>query len=173
MKKIIGIHGVARSGKDTIGEFLHKYIHSSEITSFAKPIKRMLNVGLNIPDVWLHSNIKDQVIDGFDCTPRHMMQTLGTEWGRELIHPDIWVIALHELIKNTNKIYIIPDVRFQNEADYVRKHGTLIHVYGRGGIEGNHISEQGLKALDDDFVINNNGTIDDLRRAVQNLVIKF
>lgn len=171
--KIIGIHGAARSGKDTVGEIIYSRLlglnQPLEITSFAKSIKQMLNVGLSIPNVWLHSNIKDEVIDGFDCTPRHMMQTLATEWGREMIHPDIWVMSLHESIKNTKKTYIIPDVRFQNEADYCRQHGILLHVVGRGGINSDHVSEKGLEVKEGDVVLDNSGSIEDLKKQIMEL----
>lgn len=164
--KIIGIHGKARSGKDTAGEYLYSRLLSNAIlpekTSFAAPMKQMLSVGLNIPSVWLRSAIKDQQISDYNTTPRHMMQTLGTEWGRKMIHPDVWVIALHNQIKGSSKTFIITDVRFENEADYCRKHGMLIHIVGRGGIDSDHVSEKGLDVETGDVVIDNSGTINDL-----------
>lgn len=50
---------------------------------------------------------------------------------------------------------IVPDVRFENEAELVREHGVLIHLVGRGGIEGNHVSENAIEFKPGDIVIDN------------------
>ena len=50
---------------------------------------------------------------------------------------------------------IVPDVRFENEAELVREHGVLIHLVGRGGIEGNHASENPIEFKPGDIVIDN------------------
>ncbi|MGP9490846.1 deoxynucleotide monophosphate kinase family protein [Psychrobacter sp. AOP7-B1-24] len=56
---------------------------------------------------------------------------------------------------NAGKYVIVPDVRFENEADLVREHGVLIHLVGRGGIEGNHVSENAIEFKPGDIVIDN------------------
>jgi len=167
MKRLIGITGKARSGKDTVATLINKHMVYFEIMSFAEPIKQMLKIGLNLTDEQLYGDKKETFDYAYNCSARHMMQTLGTEWGRNLIHPDIWVIALDKMIQ---EFTIIPDVRFQNEADYVRERGVLIHVYGnRGGIAGNHISEQDIAPNENDYTIQNIGSIDELEKQV----IKF
>ena len=96
---------------------------------------------------------KAVIDDSFGVTPRHMMQTLGTEWGRHMIDGDIWVKAFARL--NAGMCVIVPDVRFENEAALVREHGVLIHLTGRGGIEGNHVSENPIEFKSGDIVIDN------------------
>ena len=146
----IGIAGLARAGKDTLADYLLDNLSDDWTrSSFADPLKDMLRViGVDCSD-----EAKAVIDDRFCYTPRHMMQILGTEWGREMIHGNIWVEAFARL--NAGKCVIVPDVRFENEAKLVREHGVLIHLVGRGGIEGNHVSENAIEFKTGDIVIDN------------------
>lgn len=148
--RLIGIAGPARAGKETLASYLLDNLSDDwSRSSFADPIKKMLEViGVDCSD-----EAKTVIDERFCYTPRHMMQILGTEWGREMIHGNIWVDAFARL--NAGKCVIVPDVRFENEADLVRKHGVLIHLTGRGGIEGNHVSENAIAFKPGDIVIDN------------------
>jgi hypothetical protein len=82
-------------------------------------------------------------IETVQLTPRLLMQLLGTECGRNIIHPDIWVNSLFNgyklskdsiVHKNKNNQYydkaeypnwIITDLRFPNEFDKIKKHGGI------------------------------------------------
>ena len=148
--RLIGIAGPARAGKDTLCSYMLDNLDGVWTrSSFADPIKEMLRaIGVDCSD-----DAKAVVSDDYGVTPRHMMQTLGTEWGREMIHGNIWVEAFARL--NAGKCVIVPDVRFENEAELVREHGVLIHLVGRGGIEGNHVSENAIAFKPGDIVIDN------------------
>ena len=80
--------------------------------------------------VLIGSDAKDDSIkelphkDLCNQTIRRAMQTLGTEWGRNLIGQDIWVNALERRIKSTGaSVILIPDVRFDSEAEMIFKNG--------------------------------------------------
>lgn len=148
--RLIGIAGPARAGKDTLASYLLDNLSDDwSRSSFADPIKAMLSViGVDCSD-----DTKAVIDDSYGVTPRHMMQTLGTEWGRHMIDGDIWVKAFARL--NAGECVIVPDVRFENEAALVREHGVLIHLVGRGGIEGNHVSENAIEFKPGDIVIDN------------------
>ncbi len=148
--RLIGIAGPARAGKDTLASYLLDNLSDDwSRSSFADPIKKMLEViGVDCSD-----EAKAVIDERFCYTPRHMMQILGTEWGREMIHGNIWVEAFARM--NAGKCVIVPDVRFENEAALVREHGVLIHLVGRGGIEGNHVSENAIEFKPGDIVIDN------------------
>lgn len=167
MASLIGIAGPARSGKDTAANFLFTE-YGYLIRSFASPIRDMLKV-LGIDPVDLRDN-KDEVTTIYGKTPRYMMQKLGTDWGRDDINPDIWVIRMEQWL-NTHRYsdVVIPDIRFENEADLIRSRGgIIIHITCRGGIEGNHKSEDGIKVnFQDDYVIDNGGTIDELHTKLE------
>lgn len=147
---LIGIAGQARAGKDTLASYILDNLSSDwSRSSFADPMKAMLSViGVDCSD-----DNKDKIDDRYGVFVRHMMQTLGTEWGRHMIDGDIWVKAFARL--NAGKCVIVPDVRFENEAALVREHGVLIHLVGRGGIEGNHVSENAIEFKPGDIVIDN------------------
>lgn len=158
--RLIGIAGQARSGKDTLAGYLLFNLIGWTHSSFADPLKDMLRViGVDCSD-----DAKAVVDDAFGVTPRHMMQTLGTEWGRHMINGDIWVKVFARL--NAGKCVIVPDVRFENEAALVREHGVLIHLTGRGGIEGNHVSENPIEFKAGDIVIDNSRDLDWLHAQV-------
>ena len=148
--RLIGIAGQARAGKDTLASYMLDNLDGEwSRSSFADPLKAMLNtIGIDCSDD--KKTIED---NDYGVSPRYMMQTLGTEWGRNLIDGDIWVKAFARL--NAGKCVIVPDVRFENEADLVREHGVLIHLVGRGGIEGNHVSENSIEFKPGDIVIDN------------------
>lgn len=150
--RLIGIAGPARSGKDTAAlEIVESLGPAWGRASFADPIKSMLNhIGVDTGD-----NYKDLPTNQYGVSTRHMMQTLGTDWGRALIDADIWVSIFAAM--NRGASLVVPDVRFENEAQLVRDHGVLIHIMGRGGIPGGHVSEQRLQVLPGDYVINNDG----------------
>lgn len=75
-------------------------------------------------------------------TPRLLLQQMGTECGRDIIHPNLWCNALiseykHKIIGEYNdqggKIlelpnWIITDMRFPNEYDAVKIHGITIRI---------------------------------------------
>lgn len=161
--RVIGITGLARSGKDTSADYLLQHLPMGYVKySFADPLKNMLRHGLGMTHEQLNGDQKEVVDPRFDCTPRRMMQTLGTEWGREHVHPHIWVRAMDNIIENQA---VIPDVRFENEAKYVRENGVLIHVIKSSDEVSPmfaHSSEHGVRVEREDIVVKNAGTIDEL-----------
>lgn len=68
-----------------------------------------------------------------------------------------------------NKIVIIKDIRFENEADFVRKHnGKIWHIVRDNAEKINaHSSELGISIGTHDFVLDNNGSLEDLALAVE------
>ncbi len=166
---IIGIAGHARAGKDTVAYFIQEEYRAITY-AFAEPLKAMLRV-IGLDDQDLTGWRKDENNYDFHTTPRHMMQTLGTEWGRDSINEDIWVIVAAKRIQRLchaqpDATIIITDVRFENEADFVRRHGFLIHVERPiQRIDGStHRSENPIRINEaEDSVIVNDGDLEQLR----------
>ena len=115
---------------------------------------------------------KDTRIPRINTTPRHMMQTLGTEYGRQCIHPDLWLFCWEAQVNqafNAGHNVIVDDVRFVNEAELIRDlGGDLWYIYRPSATVTNpHASVGGL----DDYQyfsrrFENTGTIVDLQLAV-------
>lgn len=163
---LIGIHGLARSGKDEVGRILLSSMGGDwDGGAFANVPKRMLNLmGIDTSD-----EAKDKDDPYYDISVRKMMQTLGTDWGRGL-DEDIWIKAFTKLYSKGK--YVITDVRMENEAKFIRDNGgIIIHVNGRGGINTTHPSEAGIEVKDLDVVINNTGTLEDLREGIVNELV--
>lgn len=160
---IIGIAGRARVGKDTCADFLVRYLGGYRY-GFADPLKRMLiPLGIDMTDPFWAEN-KEKEIPLFGRSLRYLMQTLGTEWGRELVHPDIWVKLAECTLFSTGERMIISDVRFDNEAEFIRsKGGVILHVsrIDAPPVAG-HASEAGIRQSPLDLYVLNDGTIDEL-----------
>lgn len=78
--------------------------------------------------------------------------------------------ATHKTVDMSDReIIVIKDIRFENEADYLRQHGGKIWHVVRRNIEkvNPHSSELGIKIQDSDIVIDNNGSLEQLRAAVE------
>ena len=170
MKKIIAIAGRAQSGKSTVAAHLKTRNFTED--SFAAPIRKCVAHILGISLTQLES-CKEQYLGPFDCTPRKMMQTLGTEWGREMIQNDLWIASLQERIRHEPTSIVISDLRFENEASILRLMGAEIWHIDRPGyiVADSHKSEAGIMQMPHDYTLVNDGTEDDLRDRADELLV--
>ena len=168
---LIGIAGRARSGKDTVANFIVAAIGGYRY-SFADPIRATLApLGVDMSDPYWQAR-KEEPIPALGVSPRRMMQTLGTEWGRQLINPDLWLIMAHQRLLQSGPGMVISDVRFDNEAAWIRKHGgRIIHVIrpDTKAVEA-HASEDGIEMQDTDARLFNSGTLEELQLSVRELL---
>jgi hypothetical protein len=148
MRKLIGLTGKAGVGKTTLAEYFSDN-EKFKIMSYATPLKEALSVmtGEDISLFTDHS-LKEQEIKWIGRTPRQIMQLFGTDFVRDMIHPDFWVLRMkQELLKSQDDI-IIDDIRFDNEADLVRELGGLVIHMNRNtpfSVFSNHKSEKPIK----------------------------
>ncbi|RKR79189.1 deoxynucleotide monophosphate kinase family protein [Marinobacter nauticus] len=169
--RLIGIAGKARSGKDTVAAYLVKK-HGLLKYSFADPMKAGIKEMFGLTEQHVNGDLKEIVIPWLGVSPRRLMQTLGTEWGREMIRPDLWVMLaqrqwdqIRQPTADTfNGGMIVPDIRFEEEAAFIRRNGGLVIHMFRDDLQlvEAHKSESGVCFMDGDWLIENNGTIDDL-----------
>lgn len=171
---LIGLTGVAGSGKDTVREILEER-HEIDGLAFADPMRDMLSALLETIGVdsdWMTDrDRKEKPIPELGLSYRTMAQQLGTEWGRAL-DQDFWLkiagakIALYH--RYSDKGVVISDVRFPNEAAWIKSEGGIIWKIIRPGVEPvrAHESEALINTLPYDYVIDNRGTIDELAHAV-------
>lgn len=127
---IIGLTGRAGSGKSTVAA--HLADRGYKRIRFADPLKDMMRA-LGLDERHIEGDLKEvpcPLLAG--KTPRHAMQTIGTEWGRGLIHPDLWVNAWAARAANDNLV-VAEDVRFPNEEATIRRAGGWVIGIERPG----------------------------------------
>lgn len=173
--KIIGLTGKAGVGKDTVAHCLATQ-YAFTTYAFAEPIKDMLAaIGVECHN----RQQKEAPHPLFGVSPRHMMQTLGTEWMRYTVNAEGWLIIAEERIREAEKNFntswagsltfrvVISDTRFENEAEWIRAQGGSVWHITRPEVEPveAHVSENGVRFdARTDLSLVNNGSIEDLRR---------
>jgi hypothetical protein len=207
-KMIIGICGFIGSGKGTVGDILRDdYGFVTE--SFAKPLKdatapifgwdRSLLEGDTAvsrefreqKDIWWSEKL------GYDVTPRLILQKMGTEAVRNGIDDGIWLHSLEKRLTDYCQ-YVITDVRFENEVDFIRNiGGKIVCVYKNPMPEwyddymesapkldyvnlvmetkwpNVHRSEWDWLSAWPDYMISNDGTIEELSHKVSEMLEYF
>lgn len=150
---------------------------------------------------YIYQNDKMKVPDSYfkeyDITLRELLQKIGTDLFRDMIHPDVWVKALmdeYRPIDYESKVdpdrvnnatyqipiypnWIITDVRFPNEVSAVKEEKGLIIKVVRpleGELHSNHASETALNDYSEwDWIINNDGNINKLAFEVTKMLREF
>lgn len=175
---LIALAGRAGAGKDTAAHLLHDPVWDTHpdaaivVTGFANRLKRALKVIFDIDFAELTREEKEARLDWLGRSPRELMQTLGTEWGRS-VHPDLWIRLLERSIfdhpSKHSSVHILTDCRFPNEVAWVRAKGGAVWWVERDGIPpvAAHASENAISAADCDRTIANFGTPGDLALEVQ------
>lgn len=172
---IIGFSGKMGSGKNYICEnifvpLMQKYYPGEPylIMAFADQLK---------VNVMHHYNLSyEEVFNNKSAGTRHLLQLEGTEHGRDKFGKDVWVQYMNvwvEIYKQRGiKHFLIPDVRFQNELDWIiQKGGVVIRIvaedrnreyFKNKNIETNsiHVSEIELDNYNFQYIINNGIMVD-------------
>lgn len=182
----IGLSGFAGSGKTTAAQYLEtKYGYTR--LHIAEPLRDMLaallrRFGMNSPEInyYLEGGGKESVIPCLGVTSRHAQISLGTRWGREGMHPNLWVDCWQYTASEVDAA-MNDSVRFPNEERTIRAlNGVTILIVrpgcgpaafkGRVGrwlyqmfglMQGVHDSER-VDRLNPDYLIHNTGSVEDL-----------
>ena len=167
---IIGLCGLAGSGKDEVAAILSRR-HGFAYISFAGPIYQAVSEITGLAPAQLKDRgLKEQPIPWLGKSPRELLQTLGTEWGRQMVRDDIWIKLAMRRAAEYERV-AITDVRFANEAEAIRHAGGQVWLVerpgaGLAGAAGGHSSEAGIPDHLVHQVVRNIGTLDDLEEAV-------
>ena len=183
--RIIGLGHKKGSGKDATADILEQVAMSKGQKvirlAFADTLKAVVGILFGLSSEQLTTQEGKATVDPFwGVTPRQMLQWVGTDCCRNVLHPKIWITILLRNLQQSieldqDTLVLITDVRFPDEADAIRDWGgTLWRIDRPCVLEAEaqaetppHVSET---ALDDyqnwDAFILNDGTLDDLRTAV-------
>lgn len=141
---LIAFCGYMGTGKTFAADYLVEEYGYTRV-KFAGPLKNMLRT-MGLTDEHIEGELKDKPCDLLDGkTPRWAMQSLGTEWGRDLISPNLWgnlwEKEVQELL-NQHKQVVVDDCRFDNEVARVKRmKGLVILLTNPTSEEGAHPSE--------------------------------
>lgn len=143
MRKIIGICGAIGAGKDSAADHLvekHQFVKES----LAAPMKEMVRELFAIPPENLYGSQEQKAKplwhlpknDGLShWSAREVLEFFGSDACRT-INPNVWVNAMFRRLRETASDIVICDVRFQNEADMLRRlGGSVIRVVKSGSEE--------------------------------------
>lgn len=173
--KLIGLTGRAGCGKDTVADHLESKRRFRR-ESFAAPLYAGLAAMTGYSIGYLQNRErKEDSLPHVGRSPRYLLQTLGTEWGRNLVHTDLWLLLAEQRVirlRDLNCDVVITDVRFENEATWLRNMGgELWHIH-RPGIKPvrRHTSEAGILPAGVDRGLLNDRTIADLIERVDHLI---
>lgn len=184
--KLIGLYSPRpQSGKSTAALYLKESGVIPDCLgpfSFASPLKTMAMTFLRCLGYDKHEahslvfERKEEIIPEINKTSRYVLQTLGTEWGRELIGQNLWIEIMRRRLENCRKkrfSAVIDDVRFFNEAQMIKSLGGSTWKIVRPGLipPRGHASEGSLNDWDGfDHVIVNDGSLQDLYDKIDALL---
>jgi len=200
---LVGLVGMIGAGKGACGDILVQRGFQKE--SFASAVKDALapifgwdramlegdtpesRAWREQPDLWWQQRL------GRPFTPRHALQLMGTEAGRNVFHEDIWVLSMEKRLLDPNKNYVITDTRFPNEIDMIHRLGGKVFRIRRGvepvwyndayrsNVSGSniqklirfpevHYSEWAWIGCNLDAIITNDGSLKDLEEVLLTLI---
>jgi len=162
-KLLIGLGYRARSGKDTVGDYL-RINQGFYPASFAHKLKCAVGA------------ITEE--NAYDYAFKENMTCLGLTGGQALqqigvklreIDPQFWIRAAQlEYITERRPRVVVTDVRFLNEAAEIKRLGGLLVEVWRPGLPvDEHISEQEGRQIKWDYVLDNSGSLDQLYERVE------
>lgn len=177
---IVAFSGAAGSGKSTAAKALRPiswkdaqnadallskdmFVH----LPFAGILKEML--GCMDPDLLRPENKEKPHASLCGKTPRFAMKTLGTEWGRDTIGEDIWIMLWRLRVAQCPNV-VVDDLRFPNEYAVLRELGATVVEVMRPGVErsGDHPSEAWKPPAD--IVLGNTDGVEQLHQKVRALL---
>lgn len=191
---MIGLAGRAGAGKDTAADVLCQAYQFFRL-AFADPVRKEIVKSFGIDarlfgvstkelktDVLAIGRCDDAVFmklmgaAGHDIaaprSPREIMRWWGTEY-RRAQNPMYWInkarAVLDEASSRGFRRFVITDLRFKNEADFVRRHNGQVWMVKRAGADAviaDHQSESELVSIEPDVVIENNGSVVSFATAI-------
>lgn len=200
---IIGVVGFAGSGKGSVSDVLveqglKKLAFADPVKDCVSIIFGWNRASLE-GDTKESREFREFVDPFWNITPRYALQLMGTEAGRNVFRDDLWIRSMEVRMKNYQNV-VISDVRFPNEMDFIKSKGGFIVAVSRGdfpvwfetartqnmlrkdGLPSDlmetkfpdiHYSEWAWIGHHVDYLIDNNGSLDMLKRNVEHMMKIF
>jgi hypothetical protein len=176
MLSLIGLGGYATSGKDVVADLLVKEFGYHK-TFMSAPLEAAL-IALN-PIIFPSSKLRYAEFHrsaGYEETKKNvevrtLLQKLGTEVGRKLIHEDVWVeVVFRDILTwlNEGKKVVVTGIRYPNELVALRAlNGTAVWVdRGRAPVNS-HSSDNALGINDFDESLLNKTSLTAFKKVIR------
>ena len=175
--RLIGIGGYAGSGKDAVATILEDS-HGFYGTFMSQPLNAALcrlnpQVEVRRGEVFRYVDLINQL--GYTKAKelpevRRLLQAMGTEVGRNMFGQNIWIDQLRNYLaaQKPDDDVVVTGIRFPNEARMIVELGGQlwwVHRPGYGPVNS-HSSDNTLTYEDFDYVVMNDGTLEDLEQLV-------
>ncbi len=133
-KMVVVVFGNKGNGKDAFGDALAVSLRAhrgldAEAASFADPLKEAAHHFLGIPRavLWGDASVKEDPKNAiYGETVRKWLQWLGTDVGRKMVHPDVWVHRFGDAclyrFERGMQVVVCRDGRFLNEREELPKY---------------------------------------------------
>lgn len=195
-KKIFGVTGKAGHGKDTLCKLIQEIDTSFTVLHFAdelksiamdvfglseydvynpegkeKPLPEPIDIDRHLLLLQNRTGLTLRTANKFASTPRQLLQYLGTDYVRKA-SPTYWLDIIMKKANALGGKVLIPDTRFLNEAETIRKlGGQVIRVTRSDGLLGSspaHASEVEQESIKADLtVLNTYGDMNTLKFFAQ------
>ena len=196
---IVGLVGLIGSGKGTVGDMLIEqgFVQASFAEPLKDATASIFNWDRELLEgVTDASRAWREKVDPWweerlgipDFSPRLALQLMGTEVFRNHFHQDTWILSMEAKLKDTKHDVVITDARFPNEVNMIRNLGGVVVRVKRGEdpewfslAETNadamqqvypdiHASEYSWASVTPNYLITNDGTVEDLQTTVTDLL---
>lgn len=179
--KLIGLCGFKQAGKTTVANMLkNKGFYE---LSFAAPLKEACRAMYGLSDEQLYGEQKEQIDPYWGVTPREILQRFGTDVMRknasvvipEMKEDNMWIEVANRKIKELRKSgevrkVCVSDVRFPNEAEWIRQQGGTVIRIDRGDNHSEDAHESEQIAFVADYDLDNSGTLQETERNLCSLL---
>jgi len=196
MERVVILTGAAGSGKDTAAEAICEGVLNAWEAKFSAPLKDLCCDLFG----WDRERIDDDLgykqslaqypdgrtvkygQEGLPWTKRQLMQLVGTEMFRDMVHEDIWARMLIRNLEKDNcpgDTWVISDCRFSNEYEVLKEAFDEVLVVQLQRQDSptagdGHSSEQGWQTIPADVTIfAHNGALDQIREEAVAAVRTF
>ena len=178
--RIIGLAGKSGNGKDVVGKMMHDFwgYHPLPLSLQVK-LDAVSKFGLTYDEIFVTK----------PPHARRLLQEIGTERGRMVYGVDMWISATFAFAQwmsdnwGIHK-FVITDVRFQNELNYLKEHdmpvfrviadATINDTFGLKGDAARHSSETDLDHIPvtmyDGIIYNQYNRYDNLQDQLENIL---
>ncbi|HXJ44350.1 MAG TPA: hypothetical protein VNH18_33995 [Bryobacteraceae bacterium] len=169
MKRIIGLTGLPRCGKDTVASELAWFGYTR--AAFADPLKDAAAILLDRPRTEVNGELgfdREKVMPEWGFSMREFLQKFGTECLRRQIRDDFWIKRMEKTLQGLEQV-VITDCRFPNEAALVKAQGgVIVRIERPGCVDNGHISNQRLPY---DILLENSGSLEEFQEKITCLAV--